>query len=56
MEKQENGETIVEGNHDHGKGHDGSEKTIAEKTAEQRKERGRDNADPIVEENDETGR
>lgn len=57
MEKQEHGETIVDGNHDLRKsGHDGNEKSVAEKTKERREEKGRDNADPIVEENDEKGR
>lgn len=50
MEKQKHGETIVDANHDR------KEKTIAEKTKERREEKARDNADAIVEENDENGR
>ena len=50
MDKDKHGKTIVEGNH----GRDA--KTDAEKTRERREEKGRDNADMIVEENDENRR
>ncbi|WP_346906614.1 hypothetical protein [uncultured Roseibium sp.] len=43
MDKQKHGKTIVEGNHGRDK------KTDAEKTRERREEKGRDNADMIVE-------
>lgn len=49
MEDQKHGKTIVDGNHGRDK------KTDAEKTIERREEKARDDAGPIVEENDENG-